>query len=743
MKSMKNILGLIFILSVNLFAQFKFDTLSVKEIASGAYHYHIQEKNVPWNINFLKIDLRNPNIKIKTVKAEDKLIARETTSSMAARSSSDSVLVVGAINSDFFDGVGIPVGAQVSDGELISSSVAPSWTKIGFDKFNNPMVGRINFSGEVIAGQNKNILNAVNQERAADFMVLYNSFYGASTKTNEWGTEISLRPITSWIVDDTVKLEVTNKFSRTGNAQIGNGEVILSAHGSAETFINNFIQIGDTIKLVVRLNSGLKYLWQMVSGFPVILKNGSNYALKGYAEEGGSATFATDRHPRTAAGISVDSNYLFLAVVDGRQTISKGMSLPEFADFFIRIGAYNAVNLDGGGSSTILARNKIVNFPSDGTERKVSNCLLVITKEKLELSELKIFPDSILLSTNQTVQFKLTAKDKYGYNENLTFKDVEYELTNPSFGRISDDGTFLPNAEGETYLIVRKGSISDTAKIMFQVGVGKKKLDGFEELLNWNLTGKEIDTVNSSLELSTDFFSEGSTSAKINYSYTYQSGKTYWVYLNNEFPIFGIPEKISLDVKSDGWNHNVAFVVTDENGEEFAFLTNKSASQTEFFDSLFATLKNPIKINPSSTFFYPITIKQIAITLANDRQVGKIYSGSIYLDNLRISYPELVGIEKNISAPLAFNLEQNFPNPFNPTTRIKFSVPSNSKSGNHNVKLTVYDILGRAVSTLVNENKPAGHYEIEFDGSKLSSGIYLYTLQSEDFLSIKKLVVLK
>lgn len=763
--------------SLPIISQVKFDTVSVKEVSAGVFHYFVQEKNVPWNINFLKIDLHNPNIKIKTIKAEDKLVARETTSSMAARSSNDTNLVVGAINADFFDGDGIPVGAQVSDGQLVSSSVAPSWTKIGFDINKNPMIGRINFSGEVIASGHKNALNAVNQTRSADFLVLYNSFFGASTNTNEWGTEISLKPITSWIVNDTVILVVKNKFQRIGNASINPGEVVLSGHGLAENFINNFIQVGDTIKLVVKLNSGLSKLWQMVSGFPIILKNGVNYALQGYSEENGSATFATDRHPRTAAGISADSNYLFLAVVDGRQIISKGMSLIEFADFFKRIGAYNAVNLDGGGSSTILVRNKIVNFPSDGTERKVSNCLLVLTKEDFAFSELKIFPDSVLTEINKNIQFKLSAKDVYGYANAVKFSDINYELTNSSIGSIDANGNFTPLADGESYLIVTKGAIADTAKIIVKTKTSAEKLDGFGSIGSWKMTGKNIDTLNSSIEISNVFFSEGNSSLKINYSYEYQSGNSYWIYLNNDFPIWGVPEKIVVDAKSDGWNHSVAFVATDENGEEFAFLSNKTPTQTEFFDSLTAATKNPVKINSASNFFYPITIKQIAITLANDRQPGKIYSGSIYFDNFRVVYPSPVDVESEKYFPVNFALEQNYPNPFgnpihsaNSSTTIKYSIPnllltgsktqpdnvtlsrsgklqSNLSMREMNVTLKVFDILGREVATLVNESKPAGTYEVKFDasayGRKMSSGIYFYRLTCGDYSVSKKLVFLK
>ena len=88
--------------------------------------------------------------------------------------------------------------------------------------------------------------------------------------------------------------------------------------------------------------------------------------------------------------------------------------------------------------------------------------------------------------------------------------------------------------------------------------------------------------------------------------------------------------------------------------------------------------------------------------------------------------------------PKQFNLSQNYPNPFNPTTVIEYSLP---KSGA--VKLAVYDILGREVSSLVNENQLAGSYKVEFNADKLASGIYFYQIRSNNYISTKRMVLLK
>ncbi len=107
--------------------------------------------------------------------------------------------------------------------------------------------------------------------------------------------------------------------------------------------------------------------------------------------------------------------------------------------------------------------------------------------------------------------------------------------------------------------------------------------------------------------------------------------------------------------------------------------------------------------------------------------------------NVTINIPQLVvGVKDEGNKLYQFNLAQNYPNPFNPNTKISYSVAERN-----NVTLKVYDMLGREVATLVNTTKDAGNYEVNFDASKLASGLYIYKIQAGNFVQSKKMLLLK
>lgn len=105
---------------------------------------------------------------------------------------------------------------------------------------------------------------------------------------------------------------------------------------------------------------------------------------------------------------------------------------------------------------------------------------------------------------------------------------------------------------------------------------------------------------------------------------------------------------------------------------------------------------------------------------------------------------EVFGISQiSTEIPSGFRLSQNYPNPFNPSTKIRFDIPANSQSHDFDLRLIIYDILGREAATLVDESLKPGTYEVDWDGTKYPSGVYFYQISSENFIQTKRMVLLK
>jgi photosystem II stability/assembly factor-like uncharacterized protein len=135
---------------------------------------------------------------------------------------------------------------------------------------------------------------------------------------------------------------------------------------------------------------------------------------------------------------------------------------------------------------------------------------------------------------------------------------------------------------------------------------------------------------------------------------------------------------------------------------------------------------------PGSTRVWSLAVSSEGIFAGTDKGIWKLPLSEINTN-----------VESTNELPNGFSLKQNFPNPFNPRTKIKYSIPSVGTRRGVFVQLKVYDMLGREIITLVNEEKPSGNYEVNFNASNLPSGIYFYRLQAGSFVETKKMTLLK
>lgn len=262
-----------------------------------------------------------------------------------------------AINSSYFDSDGWVIGNTKHNGMFISSDYN---TRSGYGSYgkHNFIFKDLIYQGMINLPNGRQIeLKGMNRLRIKDDLVLYNEHFGPSTKTNEWGREIKIK--------NGRVIEINDR----GNMKIEPGTYVISAHGVAKGYFVG-VKNGDKISVTETLgNSQADQMKTVVTGGPLLIENG--YVNVRVKEEKIPGDIANGRSPRTALGLKKDGSIILL-VVDGRSESSCGMTLTELANYLIKLGAFEALNFDGGGSSEMVINGRIVNKPSDGRERLIS-----------------------------------------------------------------------------------------------------------------------------------------------------------------------------------------------------------------------------------------------------------------------------------------------------------------------------------------------------------------------------------
>jgi poly(3-hydroxybutyrate) depolymerase len=337
-----------------------------------------------------------------------------------------------------------------------------------------------------------------------------------------------------------------------------------------------------------------------------------------------------------------------------------------------------------------------------------------------------------------TLKLSIDTYDADSLQHNVPITKFKFTLTDPSVGTIDSTGTFTGRKNGTTKIIATFGGYSDTSVVRVESASGLVSLDRLESLSGWSFEGVNLDSL--SVTLSSDQKSAGNASFKIDYKFTYDPSKsTFMVYLNKDILIYGIPDSIYIDAKSDGRRHRLYYRIADASSQIFRASGAKYLSNSQAFDLINAPMKGLTLLSGTSDPNPPLTLKRLEIQLAGDNIQGQSTSGTIYLDNLRLKYPGVTtGIRSMAATPAFFSLEQNYPNPFNPSTTIRYALTSRTQ-----VTLVVYNILGQSVAELVHGEKGAGYYETRFDAGSLASGVYLYRLQAGSFVQVRKLIVVK
>lgn len=354
-----------------------------RHVASGVTLDKYLVPAMPLQVSVLTIDLNTPGLSVETCLGADQIVGRETPTSMAQRKSRPGHRVVAAVNGDFYmtkpkELKGMPRSGQVSRDELVENPVGRACLVI--DDNNRPYIDRVDWTGTIACGDSTFRLHTVNmmglekENTGGNQTFLFTGSYGPVTYDCSGGVKVQLSAANgsfNWMPTCSQQCVVDTVYNGDGTTPIPPGKAILWLQGSDTTHARTLSK-GTTCTLNFKTTlrscpDQLVAIKELVGGSDhIFMRNGA--FLDDWAA----------RHPRTCAGYNAKGDRLYLVVIDGRSEASCGVTLKEAYGVLKALGAYNAVNLDGGGSSCMVVDGQVVNSPSDGHVRAVGNGLLVV-----------------------------------------------------------------------------------------------------------------------------------------------------------------------------------------------------------------------------------------------------------------------------------------------------------------------------------------------------------------------------
>jgi hypothetical protein len=353
---------------------FAADTLRTQQLRPGVLSRFIYAPSGPWAIHVLEVDLDRCYSAL-AVKGANGAVGRTKTSALL-RELAATRDVIGGVNADFFSlaaPLGVPVGALVSNGRVVTGPSAQP--VLAFDAAGTASITTLRSVGS--ASLKAHLFDIDGWNRAAPHgLALFDAAWGLSTDTATAAVEVVLTG------HDPSRVVAIDR-NAAGALIPTDGAVLVAGRNAPENVRGSLraLKVGDTVRTTVSLAPFQPR--EAVGGRPLLLRDS---VVSAAVDTSGQASFIA-RNPRTAVGVGRDGKRLILAVVDGRQMpYSDGMSLRELATLMRALGARDALNLDGGGSTTLVYADpdssgalRVANRPSDKDgERSVGDALAIV-----------------------------------------------------------------------------------------------------------------------------------------------------------------------------------------------------------------------------------------------------------------------------------------------------------------------------------------------------------------------------
>lgn len=402
-------------------------------VSSGVMYSQYTYKDSYTNvINHLSINLNDSYTKVD-VGLPSAYNKRETVLAIANRDSRDGNRVVGAINAAFFNmSTGVPAfliakNNRIINGGLVSEGADQYMnvpTAFGIGKNGQGIIDYFDMKITMSTNGSTYDLSGMDRVRNANEVVVYTpNYYLGYTNNNEYGFDVIIegdQPVGPIYFGDTISGRVKEiaPYGQTKHAIPKNGFILSVQGGSpySKTFSN--LQIGQQISVNFDIDAQWKDAQFILASGPFLVRDGKPYIMMST-----SSSRAREVAPRTVVALSKDKKTVHFITVDGRQSHSKGMNMTQLANYLVSLGVDTAINLDGGGSTTMGIRKYgsndvvLINKPSDGSPRAVHAILEAISTAPLgEAKTLKYSRTNVgtmLVGTSSTVNVQYVLDEYY------------------------------------------------------------------------------------------------------------------------------------------------------------------------------------------------------------------------------------------------------------------------------------------------------------------------------------------
>ncbi len=358
------------------------DSSPAPAVGGVAFELH-RVREVPWAVHVVRIDRSKSDFEFTTTLGDGDALGLSRMTDQIRMITSRWGRPVAAINGDFYRTEnepysGDPRGLQILRGELVSAPTDRECFWI--DTRGNPRMDEVKSEFAVTWPDGSKTAIGLNEERESNSAVLYTAAAGASTGASG-GTEYVLEqvPGNPWVplAPGLLYPARVAQIRGGGNTRLKYDTLVLSV-GRFSRILPPRVAVGDIVKISTATTPDLRGVKTAIGGGPVLVRQGE--ARPGRVHK------SMDRHPRSAIGWN--QKEILFVVVDGRQHgWSVGMTLPELANFLVKLGCEEAVGLDGGGSAELWFSGRIKNRPCYGHERLTANTLVLVEKPPSEKPE--------------------------------------------------------------------------------------------------------------------------------------------------------------------------------------------------------------------------------------------------------------------------------------------------------------------------------------------------------------------